>query len=86
MFIALFIILTQKIALKKFVTMLIDKQRMATPIKSIISNQQYDMIFARVSRSWINNDFNTGCIISRDYILVDEEVMILFLAYIIIYF
>ena len=49
---------------------------MTTPIKSIRPNQQYDMIIGRFCRS--NTDFNTGRVISHDYIIVDEEVMIIF--------
>ena len=54
---------------------------MATLIKSIITNPQYDTIMVKVCRSRINNDFNTGRIINHDYILVNEEVMFLSLLY-----
>ena len=49
---------------------------MATPIKLLRSHQQYEVIVARISRGWTNNDFTTGRVISHDYILVDEEVRI----------
>lgn len=51
-----------------------NEQIMATPIKGIRPNQQYDMVVARFSISWVNKDFISGRTISHDYILVDEEV------------
>ena len=51
---------------------------MTTPIKSIRPNQQYDIVIGRFCRSWTNTDFNTGRVISHVYVIVDEEVIIIF--------
>ena len=45
-------------------------------IRLLRPHQLHESLIVRICREWTNNNYRIGCIMSQDYLLVDEKVKI----------